>query len=345
LKNRNSLRPGRVCAPFILAALLLGAGAVAQDGKRVAVGRMTGKISLDGVLDEAEWAGASSLGAILQREPKQEVAATERTEVKLLADKDNLYIGVMCYDSEPEKVVGAQMARDADLEIDDSVAILLDTFHDRRNAFYFATNPAGALVDGLIIENQRTINFNWNAIWNARVKRTAQGWSAEFAIPFKSLSFNPGQDVWGFNFSRVIVRKLEEDRWATPRLDVEFTQVSEAGEIAGFAEVEQGRGLDVRPFAARRWIRDERGANRFEGDVGGDIFYNGQKLFRRALQTEPLQTVLHRWHLHRRRSAQPGVGSHARRGCSVGDGEFSWRQTQLRCGRLRRQNLARRSDR
>jgi hypothetical protein len=331
---------------LVLVALLSHTSALAQNDKRVAVGRATGKIALDGVLDDPDWARVSSLGEIRQREPKQEVAATERTEVKLLADKDHLYIGVACYDSEPEKVVGAQMARDAELEIDDSVAILLDTFHDRRNAFYFATNPAGALVDGLIVENQRGINFNWNAIWNVRARRTPQGWSAEFAIPFKSLSFNPGQDVWGFNFSRVIVRKIEEDRWATPRLDVEFTQVSEAGEITGFAEVEQGRGLDVRPFAAGRWIRDERGNSRFEGDVGGDIFYNitpGLRLTS-TVNTELLQTVIRQRHLHRRRPARARIGSHFRRGPAAGDGELPRQQTELRRGRLRRQNLARRID-
>jgi hypothetical protein len=248
--------------------------AAAQNGRRTTIEAAAGKIEIDGALDEPAWAQAPLLGDIMQREPKQETAATERTEVKLLTDQENLYIGVMCFDSEPDKVVGTQMARDADLDADDNVAILLDTFHDRRNAFYFATNPAGALVDGLIVENSQNINFDWNAIWIVRVKRTPQGWGAEFAIPFKSLSFNPGQDEWGFNFSRVIIRKIEEDRWATPRLDVEFTQVSEAGAIAGFAGAEQGRGLDVRPFAVGRWIRDERGNSRFEGDIGGDAFYN-----------------------------------------------------------------------
>jgi hypothetical protein len=174
--RENFTKPARAMSLLLpaLVALLLQASVMARNGKRVAVGRAVGKIALDGVLDEADWAQAPSLGEIRQREPKQETDATERTEVKLLADKDNLYIGVACYDSEPEKVVGTQMARDAELEIDDSVAILLDTFHDRRNAFYFATNPAGALVDGLIVENQRGINFNWNAIWNVRVKRNAQ---------------------------------------------------------------------------------------------------------------------------------------------------------------------------
>lgn len=260
------------CLLTVVAAAPLLAGET--DPKMLNVRPGTVRISLDGVLSEPEWRQASPLGEILQREPKPGVAATERTEVSLLIDQEALYIGVICYDSEPEKVVGTQMARDADLEIDDSVAILLDTFHDRRNAFYFATNPAGALIDGLIIENQEEINFNWNGIWNVRARRTPQGWSAEFAIPFKTLSFTPGRDDWGFNFSRIIIRKVEEDRWASPRLDIEFTQVSEAGEIRGFSSIEQGVGLDIRPFAVGRYIRDERGQTRFEGDVGGDIFYN-----------------------------------------------------------------------
>jgi hypothetical protein len=244
------------------------------NGKRVVVKPASVKIAVDGAMDEPDWAQAQLLGEIRQREPKEGAAATERTEVKVLADQNNLYLGVMCYDSEPDRAVGTQMARDADLEDDDRVEILLDTFHDRRNAFYFATNPAGALLDGLIIENGRSINLDWNAIWNVKVKRSDEGWCAEFEIPFKSLSFNAGRDTWGFNLSRTIIRKLEEDRWASPRLDVQFTQVSEAGEIAGFADAEQGRGLDVRPYAIGAFNRDERGNRKFEGDAGADIFYN-----------------------------------------------------------------------
>ena len=264
------------CKLQVLAGLSLCLFAVsAQAAPSVGVARATAAISLDGALDEADWAQTQPIGDIMQREPKEGVAATERTEVKLLLDDDNLYVGVVCYDSAPQRIVGTQMARDANLESDDSIEILLDTFHDRRNAFYFATNPTGALVDGLIIENSRGINRDWNAIWEARVKRLPDGWSAEFALPFKSLSFNPGQDDWGFNISRNISRKQEEDRWATPRLDVRFTQVSEAGEIKGFAGAQQGRGLDLRPFVVGKVSHEADGGNTsLQGKAGGDIFYN-----------------------------------------------------------------------
>ncbi len=239
-----------------------------------AVKRATSDITIDGALDEAAWAEAAAIGEILQREPEPGASATERTVVKLLYDKHNFYIGVICYDSEPDRIIGSQMARDGDLSADDRIELVIDTFHDRRNAFYFATNPLGALVDALVIENGQ-VNRDWNAIWHVRVRRFDGGWSAEFAIPFKSLNFNKGSQTWGFNFSRTIKRKIEEDRWSSPRLDVRFFQISEAGEINGLEDARQGRGLDIRPYvsgkATRDHLIDDGDAN---AKAGIDIFYN-----------------------------------------------------------------------
>lgn len=258
---------------FILAALT-AALHVQADVPQAVVGRVTSRISIDGRLDEPDWERVAPIGEIVQRVPRPGVAATEKTEVRLLSDSQNLYIGVMCYDSEPERIIGTQMGRDALLEVDDQIEILLDPFHDRRNAFYFATNPLGALVDGLIIESGR-VNTDWDAIWTVKTQRSDKGWSAEFEIPFKSLSFHRGQRVWGFNFARHIKRKLEEDRWTAARLDVRFVQVSEAGDIGDFSESEQGRGLDVRPYFAPKWTHDSAsGNNALTGKAGGEIFYN-----------------------------------------------------------------------
>ena len=146
------------------------------------------------------------LGDLVQRIPVAGAVPTEKTEVTLLYDQDNLYIGVMCHDAEPRRVLASQMARDASLNADDRLTIVLDTFRDQSNAFHFATNPAGALVDGLVFANGET-NNDWDAIWIVRTERTDEGWSAEFAIPFKTLSFPSGETVWGFNISRTIQRK------------------------------------------------------------------------------------------------------------------------------------------
>lgn len=231
-------------------------------------------IVIDGSLDEAPWRRSPKIGELVQRIPRAGTRPTERTEVTLLHDKDNLYIGVMCYDSEPDRVLASQMARDAMLNPDDRLSIILDTFRDQSNAFYFSTNPNGALVDGLVFANGET-NEDWDAIWIVRTKRSDEGWSAEFSIPFKSLSFPSGETVWGFNISRIIQRKLEEARWTGARFQTQFFQVSEAGEITNLEGLEQGVGLDVRPFIAQRWLHEgSTGNDVLRGKPGLDLFYN-----------------------------------------------------------------------
>ena len=106
---------------------------------------------------------------------------------------------------------------------------MLDTYHDQRSAFYFATNPAGALVDGLVFANGQS-NLDWKRhLGRCEPGERKRGWIAEFAIPFKSLSFPSGRTVWGFNISRHIQRKLEEDRWSGARLETQFFQVFRSG--------------------------------------------------------------------------------------------------------------------
>lgn len=245
-----------------------------QPSRNAVVTRISTEITVDGLLNESAWSSAPKIGDLIQREPSPGTAPSEKTEVTLLYDANNLYIGVLCYDSQPESVIGTQMARDGDLANDDRLEILLDTYRDRRNAFYFATNPAGALVDGLIVEN-RDLNRDWDTIWVVRTRRTAEGWSAEFAIPFKSLGFPAGQSTWGFNLARNIQRKLEENRWSGARLAVTLNQISEAGEITGLEDASQGLGLDVRPFVAGRWLhRSANGDDTVTGKPGLDAFYN-----------------------------------------------------------------------
>ena len=245
----------------------------ADPVRSAAVTRVTSEIVIDGSLDETAWRQAPTIGDLVQRIPVAGAVPTERTEVRLLYDEENLYIGVMCYDSEPDRVLASQMARDARLNADDRLAIVLDTFRDQSNAFHFATNPAGAMVDGLVFANGET-NDDWDGIWIVRTARTGAGWSAEFAIPFKTLSFPAGETVWGFNIGRTIQRKLEENRWTGARFQTQFFQISEAGQITNLEGLQQGTGLDVRPFMARLWPRPDTGGDTVVGKPGVDLFYN-----------------------------------------------------------------------
>ena len=231
-------------------------------------------MAIDGLLDEQAWSTAPKIGDLVQRQPLPGEAPTERTDVTLLYDDDNLYIGVMAYDSEPARILGSQMARDGALGSDDRIEILLDTFRDQRSGFYFASNPVGALVDGLTFGNGQ-LNTDWDAIWDVRTRRIGEGWVAEFAIPFKSLNFPAGQTVWGFNIQRTVYRKLEDIRWSGARLETQFLQVSEAGEITGLQGLSQGIGLDLRPFLAGNTLHlAGSGENDFAGKPGLDLFYS-----------------------------------------------------------------------
>jgi len=130
------------------------------------------------------------------------------------------------------------------------------------------------LVEGLLLPNVQQVNTNWDAIWDLRTSRTDQGWTAEIAIPFKSLSFPAGQSEWGFNVSRRIYRKLEEDRWSGARLVTQFYQMSEAGKITNLEGLDQGIGLDVRPFVSSSWLSERGGRDDFDFEPGLDVFYN-----------------------------------------------------------------------
>ncbi|MBI4545072.1 MAG: carbohydrate binding family 9 domain-containing protein, partial [Gemmatimonadetes bacterium] len=220
-------------------------------------------IRLDGVLDEAVWGRAAAARAFKQREPLQGEPASEETEVRVLYDGELLILGVLARDREPEQIVSRILQRDrvmgTDFEGkpvfmgDDGVAILLDAFHDHRNAMVFATNPNGAEFDALITDEGREFNIDWRAVWRVAARRVPEGWSAEFAIPFRTLRYpaGAGERPWGFNVFRMIRRKNEQALWSAWSRDNEgFTRVSRAGHLEGMADLPRtGLNLEVKPFA------------------------------------------------------------------------------------------------
>jgi len=241
-------------------------------------------IELDGILDEVAWQQADRGTGFVQREPFQGEAATEQTLVQVVYTEDTLYIGIRALDSDPSRIIAKEMQRDGGgggggyggsiLESDDSIVILLDTFHDQRNAFYFETNPFGARVDGLITDEGRDKNFEWDGVWNAAARRTDEGWSAEIAIPLNTLRFDPDNDTWGLNVRRMIRRKSEEVNWSPIMRDADMYRVSQFGQLTGLAVGRPGRNLRVKPFvtaAAEEGVKTEVGDVDSDAQVGLDM--------------------------------------------------------------------------
>ena len=270
-------RHGHLLRITVLVTFLLILGlhdGVASADQTVTIPQTTLPIRIDGVLDEEAWTSAVDLGALTQREPREGAAPSEPTRVRLLIDDNNLYIGILNTDTDSGAIVRSQMTRDGDLGQDDNIEIVLDTFLDRRNGYYFQVNALGAQADGLISNNNEP-NKQWDGIWDSRAARTPDGWTVEIAIPFKTVNFDPAQDAWGFNLQRTIRRRQETIRWQAARQNMRLAQLAEAGTIGGLAGRRQGRGLDVRPYLSGGGARDRRGRPLVGNvDAGLDVVKN-----------------------------------------------------------------------
>ena len=210
---------------------------------------------LDGTLDDAEWQAASPTANFLQREPFEGQTPTEKTEVRVLYDRHDVYFGIVCFDSDPGKIVARELRRDVSQELDDYFEIIIDSAHDRRNAYVFQINPQGTQRDALITEEQRTESSTgdgdpgWDGVWTSEARISKQGWTATIAIPFSTLNFMQSGDViWGINFKRFIRRKNEEDLWSGWRRAFGAARISQAGDLHGISDIGSGRLFIVKPY-------------------------------------------------------------------------------------------------
>ncbi|MCH8267045.1 MAG: carbohydrate binding family 9 domain-containing protein [Acidobacteria bacterium] len=216
-------------------------------------------MTLDGNLDEPAWqAGRISLGFV-QKDPLEGEPSSERTEFRVLYTATTLYIGIVCYDSNPEGIVASERRRDSNFESDDSLSIVLDTFHDHRNAFLFRTNPLGTQYDAMITDEGKNINESWDETWDVASQIHAAGWTVEFAIPFKSLRVSEDEvQNWGLDLERVIRRKNEFSYWNSFHRDFQLENVSQGGHLEGLEEIETGLRLRVKPYLLGGFVNERR---------------------------------------------------------------------------------------
>ncbi len=242
-------RPGR---PEIVSLMLIFGFHLSVPGgtaaKRIQVLRSGDPIQMDGVLDEPAWQEAQAISDFIQQEPDVDQPASEKTEVRIVLTDKALYLGVLCYDSEPSKVIARERRRDHNLRDDDRFEIVLDTFHDHRNAFYFVTNPLGTRFDALVTDEGVDINSEWDERWWVEAKINDRGWVLEIEIPLTSLRASRDLDVWGINFKRFIRRKNETAQWSGWSRDFTFIQVSQAGHLEGVGGAEAGLLARIKPY-------------------------------------------------------------------------------------------------
>ena len=187
---------------------------VARDAEgRVTVRavRLAESLVLDGVLSDPIYERVRPISGFLQQDPLEGEPSTETTEAWVLFDDDAIYVAARLGDSHPERMVANEMRRDHfNISRGESFTVVLDTFLDRRNGFYFETNPLGAVRDGLVTD-ESDLNTDWNTAWNVRTSRSSEGWSVEMTIPFKSLRYREAAAAtWGLQLKRQIQWKNED---------------------------------------------------------------------------------------------------------------------------------------
>jgi hypothetical protein len=244
------------------------------------------------VRDDAAWAGVAPLTEFWQTSPDAGAAASELTEVRIVYTDEALYFGIVMHDRSGEGLTVSESRRDSSLDDADSFRIVLDTYRDRQNGFVFGTNPAALEYDGQVNNEGGTggasaggggrqqsgsgggFNLNWDGAWQVRTSVFDGGWSAEFAIPFRTLRYEPGSGrEWGLNFQRTIRRRKEIAYWAPLPIQFDLLRVSMAGSLTGLTLPSQ-RNLKLIPYALgeARQRRTNTRARMF-GDVGLDAKY------------------------------------------------------------------------
>lgn len=248
--------------------------------------------AIDGeVLNDPVWEAITPITNLTQVQPDYGQFATEKTLIRIAYTPGIFYVSVVCYDSEPEKLVVSDARRDASLDGTDSFLFILDTFNDGQNGFLFGTNSIGVEYDGQV-DNEGQGNFNsnrqqggviggfnlnWDASWEVKANVGDYGWSAEFAIPLRTLRFNSGDNqTWGINFQRNIRKTNEIAYWAPIPFQFDIKRLSLAGDLGGLNLKSPGN-LKIIPYTLGRISKDFEAIDPetdFDAEIGLDVKYS-----------------------------------------------------------------------
>jgi Domain of unknown function (DUF5916) len=252
-----------------------------KGGATLRAVRIEKPLKIDGQLDEEVYRDVPPAGGFIMQEPREGEAASEQTDTWVFFDSENLYIAARCWDDHPERWVVTELRHDNNNIIEnENLSVALDTFHDRRNGFFFQTNPLGALREQAFTD-EVNINSNWNTIWQVKSGRFEGGWTVEMVIPFKSLRYRgSGPQVWGINFRRMIKWKNETSFLTqVPRAYGHngIFRASSAGTLVGLETPAQSMNLELKPYVVSSLTTDHAAAapfdDRFSRNAGFDFKY------------------------------------------------------------------------
>ena len=244
------------------------------DGDNVVeVKLVTNPPVIDGKLEDECWKERRIIKSFRQRRPSEGEDASEKTEVRVCRNNKTLFIGVRCFDSQPDKIRAGVMQRDATVKGDDYFFVLIDPFGRSREGYYFRTNANGAKGEALINSDMSKPKMDWDTIWDVKSQIDELGWTAEFAIPFRSIPSDTKSDTWRIDFGRWFSRGQERSKWVGFSRDRNWFSLEDAGEISGLSEIDRGKGIDFKPYVSTKWLSEDS-VDDTDFETGFDLFYD-----------------------------------------------------------------------
>ncbi|MFT5877844.1 MAG: hypothetical protein ACI8SA_001709 [Dokdonia sp.] len=236
------------------------------------------EINIDGTLSEDTWNKAVALTDFVQVEPNQGEKSAFKTNVKVLYDERNLYIGVYCEDLEGNKAIRVpDLTRDFSFLSSDTFAIGIDGFLDERNSITFATNPYGSQKDYLSFDDTY-FDGEWNGLWKVRTTRTETGWYAEFQIPWKSIRYGNTENTsskWGINFVRLRRKSNEISTWSSYPRAFGFNRSEYFGVLTEVNPPEPSTNIQINPYILSDFRETKRNGELVSSDtdytLGGEL--------------------------------------------------------------------------
>ncbi len=242
-----------------------------SEPSNVHVNFINNRIKFDGVLNDSIWKNIEHITNFTQRELDYGKTVTERTEVAVAYNKNNLYIGIWCYQKDPSKIVAKYMNPDFDYESDDNFQIMISPFDDNRTGYLFAINPNGARTD-ILISGGEDGNKDWNGVWDAKTTINDKGWFAEVIIPFNTLQFKKATNLnWAINFERDIVSKNEQALWQGWSRDNNIFSVVKAGRLIGLNNIAYAKKFELKPYGLAGIHYDKADGTNYPLKAGGDL--------------------------------------------------------------------------
>lgn len=220
---------------------------------------------IDGIFEPEKWLGTDSATMFVQMEPQRGAPSLENTVVYIGQTNEHIYVVFKCYQKAP--VIAKNQSRDALSKNDDIVALILDPYNDNRSGYVFFVNPLSTQYEMKLSDDGRSIDLNWDTEWKCAAKTYDWGWCAELEIPFKSIKYKKGTDIWGINFGRILRSNFETSYWSGQLTD-DF-RVSQGGIAQGIKTPGSQLKLAILPYLSVFKIA----GNKLDADAGGDIIW------------------------------------------------------------------------